>query len=131
MRFLRCLGLALGLSMLSAAPSMAAVTYSWPVAISQPITMTNIAVPAGDGVFLYCYISPPSGGPLGGGIANVFATQAPGGGFSFSSKVSVSVVPIGQPARSPQSGDHAYCELRIQTLTESVAVLGTSTLILP
>ncbi len=78
MRFLRGLSLMLGLSMLSASPSLAGVTYSWPVAISQPITMTNIAVPAGDGVYLYCYISPPSGGPLGGGSNNVSATAAPG-----------------------------------------------------
>jgi hypothetical protein len=135
MRFLRGLSLVLGLSLLSTAPSFAAVTYVWPVQVSQHITMTNVAVPDGGHVALYCYVSPTSALiPVSVGTVTVPATTTPGGGLSYTGTVNVSVAPLSQTVPVPRSGDVAACKLWVMNannVAQTGYALGQSTLTLP
>ena len=92
MGFLRFSGLVIALSMLSVAPSDAAVTYTWPVMLAQPISLTNIEVPQGGSVQLYCY----AGGrgvtaPVAVSRTQLAVSADPGGGVSYQGKLIVSV----------------------------------------
>jgi len=131
MRFLRVVSLVLLWSMLTAAPSLA-VTYSWPVPISQPVTLTNLSLPGGTSVTLFCYVTAKGAVlPMGVGTAPVPVSAGAGGGVSYSGTISVAVNPApGGNANTtppPQSGYVASCALR----TSNGAQLGSSNLPLP
>jgi hypothetical protein len=123
MRFLRYLWCVLAWSALSAAPSFAA-TYSWPVVIVQPVTITNVSVPQGGSVVVNCQGPPSPGADVNViGSATVPVTASQGGTFSYSGSVSISVSPTvafgvpGSPALGappPVSGGVVTCGLYLQ-----------------
>jgi hypothetical protein len=115
MRSFRVVSLVLLWSGLTAAPSFA-VTYSWPLPLSQPVNITNVTLSPPGTVTLTCYVNAPNIViPMAVGQVAVPVTQTAGGGYSYSGTLAVPVIPAGglsQNAPPPRSGDIASCALR-------------------
>jgi len=131
MRVLRIVSLVAIWSLSTAAPSVAA-TYSWPVLLSQPITLTNVSLPANTTVAVYCFIGPNGNIPMAAGSRLIPATVNGNGLVSYSGTLTVSVTPPQNTAAPPKSGDVAACSVRTQIGGVQGNLLGNeSTLTLP
>jgi hypothetical protein len=141
MRFLRCLSCLLALTMLLSAPCLAAASYSWPVTITQPVAITNAAVPQGASVVITCQGPPSPGADVNvTGTATVPVVKNPSGSFSYTGNVTVSVSPYaafglpGTPALSappPVSGGVVTCGLYLQVGTTQTPLGSTVSKSLP
>ena len=121
MRFLFGLSCVLVWTMLSAAPSPAAIAYSWPVVVTQPVTISNASVPNGASVIVSCKFEIPNKlNLLALGSATVPVTKNQDGSFSYSGQVNVPMNPTYGGAALPPgtvvsskalSGASVMCQL--------------------
>jgi hypothetical protein len=142
MRFLRCLSCVLVWTALSTVPSFAAGTYSWPVVIVQPVTITNVGVPQGGSVVVTCQVPVANVALTGSGSSTVPVTASQSGGFSYTGPISVTLSPVGAfgllagappPLSSPgpQSGAVVSCGMYLQVGATQTPLGNTVTKPLP
>ena len=133
MHFFRAAALTSLAFLVTAAPSSAA-TYSWPLSISQPISVTNLTYSATSQLIVVCSITVPvtAGGAATTtvqGTATVPVSSAPSGVVTYAGNVVVSMTGSPPPA-PPQSGNVVTCTLREKT-AGAFSNVGSATLKLP
>jgi hypothetical protein len=132
MRIIRVVSLVFLWSALTVAPAFAA-TYTWPITLTQPVSITNYVLLPPASFTLICYVSTPNAPlPKATGGATIPVTQV-AGGYSYSGPpITVQVVPPGGIVAStqpPHSGDIVSCGVHVPN---SPNVIGSSsTLTLP
>lgn len=113
---------------MTVAPSFAA-TYAWPVQVVQPVTVTNMTIPASVQLVLTCHVSAKGALiPMAVGTTPVPVTATSGGGFSYSGTISVPINPVAGLTVAPQAGNIASCVLRFANQAANQSSASTLTL---
>jgi hypothetical protein len=129
MRQLRVVSFAGVILMMTTASAFAA-TYSWPLATSQPVTVSNLTYSATSQLEVVCGVATtPGGAPITEGTTTVPVTPA-NGVVSYSGSVMVQIGSSSQ-AGAPQAGNTVSCNLREKTGSTWANVGSASTLRLP
>jgi hypothetical protein len=127
MRVFRSIGFVwLGL-LVTAAPALAA-TYSWPIAMSQPVSVSNLTYSTTSELIVVCSItSAGSSLPLAEGTTTVPVTVA-NGLASYTGNILVQLTSQSNP---PLAGAAASCLLREKTAGTFTNIGSASSLKLP
>lgn len=110
---------------LTTAPSFAATTYSWPLQISQPLTLSNVAYTSTSQIIVVCGVSNPNVE----GEATV-PVSAVNGVASYAGNVAVSIAGNSGVA-VPVSGATITCTVREKTNGVFTNIGSASSLKLP
>ena len=98
------------------APASAA-TYSWPIQLSQPVSITALPYTTGGDLIVVCsmHIALAAGGTpvLVEGTGHV-PVQPANGPVSYSGNLAIPVGATSTTARPPQTGDDVSCVLRVK-----------------
>lgn len=132
MRIIRVVCLAFLWSALTVAPALAA-TYTWPITLTQPVSITNFVVPPPVSFTLLCYVNSPNIAlPKAVGGTTIPVNQV-AGGYSYSGgPITVQVIPptaITPNTPPPHSGDIVSCGVHVPNSANPIG--STSTLTLP
>jgi hypothetical protein len=127
MRFIRAMGFIWLALLATAAPSLAA-TYSWPMAMSQPVNVSNLTYSATSELIVVCSVTAAgSTSPLAGGTTTVPVTVA-NGIASYTGNILVQLTSQSNP---PLAGAAASCVLREKTAGAFANIGSASSLKLP
>lgn len=89
-----------------------AATYSWPLAISVPVTVSYPNPPPGFTVVLNCILYNAGGDPILGRVSANLPYTVSGGVASYRSTVNLSISPNARASGAPPvTGDEAWCYL--------------------
>ena len=127
MRFLRALGFVWLGFLMTAAPAFAA-TYSWPMAMSQPVSVSNLTYSSTSELIVVCSVTAAgSTSPLAEGTTTVPVTVA-NGLAAYTGNILVQITSQSNP---PVAGAVASCVLREKTAGAFANIGSASTLRLP
>jgi len=115
--------------MIAAAPASAAGTYAWPLQVSQPVTVSNLAFPAQSQLVVVCGIAAsPNAASITQATTVVPVGAATNGVVSYNGTVVVSLAGT-NPA--PQAGYAVNCLLRIKINGQFTTIGSQSAYTLP
>jgi hypothetical protein len=128
MLFFRALSV-IWLGMLIAAAPASAAVYAWPLQISQPVTVSNLAFPAQSQLVVVCGIAAsPNATSITQATTVVPVSAAANGVVSYSGTV---VVTLAGPNPPPQAGYAVNCLLRIKVNGQFTTIGSQSAYTLP
>jgi hypothetical protein len=98
------------------APASALTTYSWPVQLSQPVSITALPYTTTGDLIVVCSMHPTltaGGTSTAEGTSHVPVPQT-NGPVNYTGNLTVAVIAPAASVRAPQSGDDVSCVLRVK-----------------
>jgi hypothetical protein len=120
----------LALALLAPGAAVDAATYTWPLQITQPVSVTNLSFPAGSSLVVICTAFARNPGPVKvqGGYTLPLTPPA-SGALTYSGTIAVSINGASE-GTAPQSGSVIECDLR-EKIAGVFTTIGSAQLPLP
>jgi hypothetical protein len=118
--------------LIASAPASAAGVYTWPLQVSQPVSVSNLAFPAQSQLVVVCGLAArPNATSITQATTTVPAGAATNGVVSYSGTVVVTLMDGPNPPAPPQPGNAVSCLLRVKVNGQFTTIGSQSAYTLP